>query len=293
MTRVFHSALGLFVSILFFGPESRAQDPAPTARFEIIGGSAQPGEPVALPFVVNSSSELQAFSLSVDFDEEVLEATAIEQVFARPDGQDWRFWRAFIDNANETPGNDGVTEGYLAAAAIFDFQATASILPPSGTDNVILAFQFVVRPDAPAGSTQLQFQDGAFPEGAVDGILNNATLQLQAATITTDVSPLTIGGRLEIVAGFDLFLRGDCDGNGGVNVTDAICILNGLFSGAGMPGCVAALNTDGDGEVDIDDAVGLLNFLFAGGPPPVSPYPDCGPVTTAELACETPPGFCS
>ncbi len=292
MTRVLYSVVGLFVSVLALGTESRAQEPPLAATFAIRGSSSQPGAEVTLPFIVNSNSELQAFSLSVDFDEEVLEAIAIDQLFARPDGKDWHFWITFINNANETPGNDGVTEGYLAAAAIFDFHPTPSILPPTDSDNEILAFRFLVRSDAPAGSTQLQFQDGAAPGDPESQILNTATLQLQAATITTEVSPVTIAGRLEIVAGFDLFLRGDCDGNGGVNITDAICILNRLFAGADTPGCVAALNTNGDNEAGIDDAVTLLNFLFAGGPPPVSPFPDCGPGTSEDLACETPPEFC-
>ena len=175
MTRVLYSAVGLFVSVLALGTESRAQEPALPATFEIKGSSSQPGAEVTLPFIVNSNSELQAFSLSVDFDEEVLEATAIDQLFARPDGQDWRFWVTFINNTNETPGNDGVTEGYLAAAAIFDFQPTVSILPPTDSDNAILAFQFLVRPDATAGSTQLRFEDGAAPEDPENRILNNAS----------------------------------------------------------------------------------------------------------------------
>ncbi len=48
----------------------------------------------------------------------------------------------------------------------------------------------------------------------------------------------------------------------------------------------------GDGNVDIADAVALLNFLFGGGPMITAPYPDCGPgVLPADpvLGCANPP----
>ena len=88
------------------------------------------------------------------------------------------------------------------------------------------------------------------------------------------------------------FLRGDCNDDGNVNLSDAICGLNWLFAAAPEPGCVAALNTNGDEDVDIADTVSLLNFLFAGGPAPVAPFPDCGPgmlPAGAELGCMNPP----
>ncbi len=88
------------------------------------------------------------------------------------------------------------------------------------------------------------------------------------------------------------FLRGDCNGDGDVNVADATCTLNWLFAGAATPDCVAAINTNGDDAVDIADPVWLLNFLFASGPPPVEPYPACAASRLAgdrELGCENPP----
>lgn len=51
-------------------------------------------------------------------------------------------------------------------------------------------------------------------------------------------------------------------------------------------------NTNGDGAANITDATYLLNHLFAGSPPPVAPFPDCGPGTLpadAELGCANPP----
>ena len=88
------------------------------------------------------------------------------------------------------------------------------------------------------------------------------------------------------------FLRGDCNGDGKVDIADAVCILDWLFAGGDALGCVAATNTNGDGAANIADTTYLLNHLFSGGPAPVDPFPDCGPgmlPADAELGCANPP----
>lgn len=73
-----------------------------------------------------------------------------------------------------------------------------------------------------------------------------------------------------------LFVRGDANAHGGVNITDAIYILNYLFRGGPSPPCREAIDANEDGGVNLTDAVYLLNYLFRGGPPPPAPHPDCG-----------------
>ncbi len=63
-------------------------------------------------------------------------------------------------------------------------------------------------------------------------------------------------------------------------------LSTGSFLAPKPPPCIAALNTNGQGEVNLTDAVYVLNFLFTGGPPPVAPFPDCGPLPVDEtLEC--------
>ncbi len=91
------------------------------------------------------------------------------------------------------------------------------------------------------------------------------------------------------------FLRGDCNHDGGVDISDAVCMVNWLFLGEAGSGCVAATNVDGVGAVNITDPIYLLTHLFLGGPPPVDPFPDCGTSdleTDRELGCETPQRNC-
>lgn len=83
-----------------------------------------------------------------------------------------------------------------------------------------------------------------------------------------------------------VFLRGDTNEDSGVNLTDAVVILNFLFRGAGPIACEDAADTDDNGQVNLTDAVYLLNHLFRGGPPLPSPYPAPGrDETSDELKC--------
>jgi regulation of enolase protein 1 (concanavalin A-like superfamily) len=90
-------------------------------------------------------------------------------------------------------------------------------------------------------------------------------------------------------------LRGDCDDNGDVDISDGRCILDWRFSGSPAPGCLAATNINGDGQTNIADAIYLFSSLFLGGPPPVPPFPGCGALTEDDAAfgCETPPAGCA
>ena len=91
------------------------------------------------------------------------------------------------------------------------------------------------------------------------------------------------------------FVRGDCNGDGRADISDAVCVLNWLFVGEATPGCVAGTNVNGDEAVNVSDATYLLNHLFLGGLAPVEPFPNCGvgPLDSDEaLGCETPTDAC-
>jgi hypothetical protein len=103
------------------------------------------------------------------------------------------------------------------------------------------------------------------------------------------------------------FKRGDSNRDGGVNIADAVYILQNLFAQGPAILCPDAADSNDDEGVNIADAVYILQNLFAQGPPMPAPGPDdCGPDTTgdpqggADLppcdycpeACQTPPIAC-
>jgi hypothetical protein len=79
--------------------------------------------------------------------------------------------------------------------------------------------------------------------------------------------------------GAPVFRRGDADGNGNLELTDAIYVLDNQFLGGPNPSCMDAADIDDNGAYDLTDAIFSLNFQFLGGsiPPPPGPGPACGP----------------
>ena len=75
----------------------------------------------------------------------------------------------------------------------------------------------------------------------------------------------------------ELFLRGDVDDNGFVNLTDAVSLLLYLFQQGREPGCLDSTDIDDNGFLNLTDGVSLLNHLFRAGPAPQPPgFLECG-----------------
>ena len=68
-------------------------------------------------------------------------------------------------------------------------------------------------------------------------------------------------------------------------MSDAIWILNALFSGGPQTQCADAADVNDSGAADISDPVYLSNFLFFGTvlPPPSPGHTACGPDPTEDL----------
>ena len=70
-------------------------------------------------------------------------------------------------------------------------------------------------------------------------------------------------------------LPGDCNQDGAVDLSDAVCLLGFVFQNMppalpcnSTPANVALMDCNDDGAIYISDAVYKLNFLFQGGPTP-------------------------
>ncbi|MBI4583204.1 MAG: hypothetical protein HY717_04195 [Planctomycetes bacterium] len=83
------------------------------------------------------------------------------------------------------------------------------------------------------------------------------------------------------------FRRGDANGDGQADISDAVSILLWLFVGGEKPGCLEAADANGVDGHDISDAVYLLLYLFQAGPSPPEPGPEnCGPAPKPAFACD-------
>lgn len=62
---------------------------------------------------------------------------------------------------------------------------------------------------------------------------------------------------------------GNANGDASVNVSDAVYLINYVFSGGGAPLPVLACgDANSDGSVNVSDAVYLINYVFSGGNSP-------------------------
>jgi len=95
--------------------------------------------------------------------------------------------------------------------------------------------------------------------------------------------------RLRPLATF--FRRGDANGDGRQDLSDAVLVLSFLFLGEpGALACEKAGDANDDGANDLSDAVLVLGALFLGGDPPPEPSAACGADPTADsLGCGSHP----
>lgn len=134
--------------------------------------------------------------------------------------------------------------------------------------GTVLAMQFKALRDG----------DRYWYELTLPGTLRNLVEQQTLADIIRRNT--TIGSEIPdnvfLVPGTGGFVRGDCNGSGGVDVADSIQLLSFLFRSAGPLSCDDACDVNNDGSLDVGDAIFSLTFLFGNGPAPASPFPFCG-----------------
>jgi hypothetical protein len=82
------------------------------------------------------------------------------------------------------------------------------------------------------------------------------------------------------------FVRGDADSSGAINLTDAVRVLNFLFTGGPAPACLDAADADDSGVLAITDAIRILGWLFTGGLPPLPPSPSAGDYSPADCGLD-------
>ncbi|MEM7235562.1 MAG: hypothetical protein AAF517_25540 [Planctomycetota bacterium] len=74
----------------------------------------------------------------------------------------------------------------------------------------------------------------------------------------------------------NVFVRGDVNQSGSLEISDAVSLLGYLFLGEqALATCLDAADVDGNFRVDISDPLFLLNYLFLGGRQVPRPFPDC------------------
>ena len=83
------------------------------------------------------------------------------------------------------------------------------------------------------------------------------------------------------------FLRGDVDASGGLDVRDALQLLDHIFRRGAAPGCRKAADANDDGRLDLLDVLALVGVQFRGRDGLPEPFAGCGEDPTVdELTCD-------
>lgn len=69
----------------------------------------------------------------------------------------------------------------------------------------------------------------------------------------------------------NIYVCGDADGSGGINILDVTRLINYLYKGGQAPNPIESGDADGSGAINILDVTRLINYLYKGGPEPVCP----------------------
>ena len=88
-----------------------------------------------------------------------------------------------------------------------------------------------------------------------------------------------------------LFLRGDCNSDGAVSVSDAIFQLNHLYLGRERWYCDDACDANDDGRTNLSDAITIIGYVFLGQIEPIGMDRTCRPDETEDFLggiCECP-----
>lgn len=228
---------------------------------------------VSVPVKLDNDQVLYGFSLSITSDVSKVKISGLDLTGTSAAGAGWSFGQILDSGARVTWGV------VLDVTEPFDIN---KVIPVG--QNLTVANLKVDVTAAAATTATLSFQDFTANPVARNLLVGN---QGQPVAFTTTNGVLTI----EAAVGGTVFHRGDSDGSGSLDLTDAIRILGFLFLGQGELPCLEAADSDDNGSVELTDAVRILNFLFQGGPPPVTPGPPpepCGadPVgSPVDLGC--------
>lgn len=185
-------------------------------------------------------------------------------------------------NASET-ANGGAPVGFHGAqehatgftvGVLVDLFTINTLPPGSGYELDVATYEASLD-----GDTELEFCSN----------LGNPPVVVAVVISPDYFIPTQVGASIAVGAAPELFIRGDCNGDGTRNIADAIAGLEGLF-GMGVVLCTDANDVNDDGAYNIADMIFLLGGLFGPGPLPPAPMLACGADPTADtLMCAVSP----
>lgn len=217
---------------------------------------------VWFPVITSRKEKSQGFQMMVTYDPDFLAFKGVE------------FANTLLQSRAPPEFHDVLDHGaFVAIGCIYDYAEPfdKTLHLPAGENQVLQQLVFDVSGEAPQGART-----------RVDLVNNYSISRIFNIFIVNGFTklPALQGSTVEIIVGGPpyprLFLRGDVDSNGKIELTDAVRTLNYLFTGGTIPDCIDSADVNDTGKVDISSAVAILSYLFTGGGQPSVPFPSKG-----------------
>ncbi|MGE3164133.1 MAG: PQQ-dependent sugar dehydrogenase [Planctomycetota bacterium] len=238
------------------------------------------------------SSTVTSANVGAEFRDEAVPLLFWESALLRPDREPLANAGAVAFGANAievTVAPHPITQGLVTGIpqAVFTTAANMSVgVSPFPIGATVLASRAGVPAEAAvlvADSGAPLFGGHAAPARRVFLFLEDSTW-LQVTPVARDLIDRAVDWALGTIVGNADFLRGDCNADGGRDISDAIFLLNATFAAGSTPPCMDACDGNDDGASNIADVITILGFLFSSGPLP--PPSSCGSDPTADaLGC--------
>jgi len=236
--------------------------------------TAVPGATVQLPITLTSALEIDAVQLVISYDASVLEvnpenALSFESTYFEVfDGPP--FGMVSVDAGS----------GVIVAGIAGDLILPGREIVP-GEDILIAWLNVRVKDDAASQRVPIDLSNGPDDGGIGPYHLRNELTHRGEARFASFI-PRRNGAILGIVGDQTLFVRGDANGDGKLDISDSVRTLDALFMGTGTLACEDAGDANDDGRLNISDPIFTLDSLFRGGKPMPPPYPEAGADPTAD-----------
>jgi hypothetical protein len=228
-----------------------------------------------VPVFLTNDREVDSLSFGIRHDPQVLEAVDFE---ASPV---WTGSPPGFLFTNSVPGTESCgpgTGGIVVAMVGLPDDPQARTIPP-GIDRVIGTIEYEQIEVAASAGCTLEFADCLNPSPGSPA--TPCTVSSRGTPVEISTKGSTVKLTSQVIP--PCFIRGYCNGNGGLDISDPVFLLSYLFSGGDTPPCKDACDIQDDGVLDISDGIGMLGFLFLGQKPPATPFPGPGPDSTEDI----------
>ncbi len=218
------------------------------------------------------TGDTTGFSMGLDNDPNLLTVTTISEA---PLTGALGAGAAFVGPAIQS------TSGWTIGI-VYDFLGMAPLA--FATETTVLDITYDTVPATLIGDLDGEVTSLTWSDALGDPpVVNVVTVGVAAQT------PVFVDGTITLNAVVDVpFIRGDCNQDLTLDISDPVNLLQGIFAG-GTIGCGDACDADDDATLGLTDALTMLMFMFQGGGSLPAPFPSCGIDGAADaLDCQTP-----